>query len=237
MASPFPGMDPYLEDGEIWPGFHHSLADEFMARLNPRIGPKYYADVETRTVAEEVGILLPPHAIRPDTGVYARTLREGGPALAEATTAAIPEAPIRRWVLIPDRLKLHSVRIYETDTAQLVTAIEILSPYNKRRTEGLEHYRRKRKQLVKSSVHLIEIDLLRGGERPGQEVLEPPLDTDYVLLVNRSMEGDSRLSEIWAADISQPIPPIPVPLLAPDPDTVLEVGPAIRAVYQRAGYD
>jgi len=43
-------MDPYLEDSHIWPGFHHSLAEEIRAQLNARIGPKYYADVNVRTV-------------------------------------------------------------------------------------------------------------------------------------------------------------------------------------------
>ena len=46
MPSPFPGMDPYLEDPPIWPGFHHSLAEDIKAQLNGLIGPKYYADVE-----------------------------------------------------------------------------------------------------------------------------------------------------------------------------------------------
>lgn len=46
----FPGMNPYLEDPNLWPGFHHLLADEIVAQLNAHIGPKYFADVEVRTV-------------------------------------------------------------------------------------------------------------------------------------------------------------------------------------------
>ena len=56
MSSPFPGMDPYLEAPEIWRGFHHSLADEIKAQLNTVLSPRYYADVEVRTVLEEVGV-------------------------------------------------------------------------------------------------------------------------------------------------------------------------------------
>ena len=44
MESPFPGMDPYLEDPAIWRGFHHGLAEEIRARLNMSLEPKYYAD-------------------------------------------------------------------------------------------------------------------------------------------------------------------------------------------------
>ena len=34
MSSPFPGMDPYIEDPEVWSDFHGGLADEMRAQLN-----------------------------------------------------------------------------------------------------------------------------------------------------------------------------------------------------------
>ncbi len=30
MPSPFPGMDPYIEDGEIWGDFYSDLAVEIL---------------------------------------------------------------------------------------------------------------------------------------------------------------------------------------------------------------
>ena len=54
----------------------------------------------------------------------------------------------------------------ETATDTLVTAIEILSPVNKR-GDSLHLYRAKRKSLLRTDVHLIKLDLLRGGKRPG----------------------------------------------------------------------
>jgi hypothetical protein len=69
MPSPFPGMAPYLEDSEVWPGFHHSLAEEIKGELNSLIGPKYYADVEVHTVIEELGITAKAQVIYPDVGV------------------------------------------------------------------------------------------------------------------------------------------------------------------------
>ena len=192
MPSPFPGMDPYLEDKDIWPGFHHSLADEIKAQLNPVIGPKYYADVE---------------------------------------------ALVQRVVQLSGQAKLRSVRLYVTGTDQLVTTIEILSPINKRPGEGLEAYRRKRLLILQSPVHLLEIDLLRGGEHPGAEINQPPLETDYILLLNRGDTGDYRFSEIWPVALNEALPLLPVPLLSPDPDVTLDLGAAIRSVYARAGYD
>ena len=46
-----------------------------------------------------------------------------------------------------------------------VTSIAILSPVNKREP-GLSTYREKRRQLHAAEVHILEIDLLRRGQRP-----------------------------------------------------------------------
>ena len=72
MASPFPGMDPYLEAPEIWRGFYHSLAYEIIAQLHAVLGPRYYADVEVRTVLEEVGVAA-TKTVYPDTAVLETT--------------------------------------------------------------------------------------------------------------------------------------------------------------------
>ena len=178
MASPFPGMDPYLEGKTIWPGFHHSLPEEIKAQLNAQIGPKYYADVEVHTVFDEVNVATAKsRTIYPDVGVLEPTPQGSVAEIATAEIAAaaiaIPPAPVLR-VATAGQTKLRSVRVYVTETDELVAAIEILSPYNKRGA-GLTTYRRKRASLLSADVHLVEIDLLRGGRRPAREVEEPPL--------------------------------------------------------------
>ena len=74
--------------------------------------------------------------------------------------------------LMPDvTLELFSVEIRVAGAETLVTSIEILSPANKQRTHNAHiDYLRKRRELLRSAVHIIEIDLLRAG-------LCPPLDT------------------------------------------------------------
>ncbi len=239
MPSPFPGMDPYLEDPQIWPSFHHRLADELADQLSPKIGPKYYADVEVRTVLQEIEIGAIPrrrgHEMRPDVGVLEPFNVPFEPSGQTAEAATIAPAPVRRLATEVDETRTRAVRIYETDTSELVTSIELFSPYNKRPREGLEQYRIKRANLLNAEVHLIEIDLLRGGTRAGQEVNYPPLDADYILLVNRT--GVQRISEIWPVALNELLPIIPVPLLEPDPDVPLDVNAATHAVYQRARYD
>ncbi len=237
MPSPFPGMDPYIEDAEIWRGFHQSFAVELVGLLNPVVGPKYFADVEVRMVSEEINIAAVGDMIA-DAALVNRIQKTPSSVVGTSRSAvAIPEAPVRRTIASPERTRLRAVKIVRTETGQLVTSIEILSPYNKRPGEGIFEYRKKRGRILRSSVHLIEIDLVRGGERPGSEVNEPPLDADYVILVNRADESDIRTSEIWPLVLSDPLPVIPVPLLDPDPDVPLDLADAFRAVYRRAGYD
>ena len=232
MPSPFPGMDPFLEAPELWSGFHHSLAETIKRHLNRTLSDVYYADVEIQAVLEddEIGIT---HRVRPDVSIY-ETLSEASEVLPLATaTVAIPDAPIHRLAPLPTRLR--SVRVYRTETRELVTTIELLSPYNKRPgRHGLSDYLHKRSHILASRVHLVEVDLLRGGERPGPEVADEPLDTDYVLLVNRF--GVQRLSAIWPVALNEPLPLIPVPLLPPDPDVPLDLTAAIREVYDNSRY-
>ncbi|MBI5348086.1 MAG: DUF4058 family protein, partial [Chloroflexi bacterium] len=159
MPSPFPGMNPYFEDSDLWPSVHHSLADALIGQLNPRIGPKYYADVETRTVIEDIAITLP--SMRPDAGIFHQLDVDTSPVMMGEAVVIAPEAPLKRVALVEDRVKLHAVQLYVTETNQLVTSIEILSPYNKRQGEGLDQYRQKRKNILHSAVHFIELDLLR----------------------------------------------------------------------------
>lgn len=232
MPSPFPGMDPYLEEAELWPGFHTNLVVELQRRLNHQMSPKYYADIEVYSSADDTDIEISTR-VRPDLSV---TEPIGAVPEAEYATAgvAVLTAPLVRAVPLPTRLR--SVRIYHTATRELVTAIEILSPTNKRPWgDGIRDYRRKRELILRSDVHLVELDLLRGGERPGVELVEDPLDTDYVLVVNRARA--KRLSEIWPVALNVALPLIPVPLMAPDPDIVLDMNAIVHAIYDSASYE
>lgn len=134
-----------------------------------------------------------------------------------------------------EQMRVGSVRVYTTDTHTLVTSIEILAPVNKG-GEELEAYRLKRDRVLRSPIHLIEIDLLRSQQRPGWEVREPPIDTDYILLVNRARMDEDRISDIWPVALSQPLQPLPVPLLDADPVVMLDLGDAVAVVYERAAY-
>lgn len=229
MEQPFPGMDPYLESADYWPSFHHHLAEELMTQLNAVLGPTYFADVEVRTPLDDLGILASAD-IYPDVAV----LGDDGAAGAEAAAPAVV-APLQRLALPAERTRSRAVLVRQSGSNTLVTAIDLLSPSNKQ-GRGLELYRQKRERLLLSACHLVEIDLLRRGQRPGWELAEPPLDAAYLCLVNRARADNVRVSEIWPLPLAAPLPLLPIPLLPPDPDVLLDLATAIRQIYGRARY-
>lgn len=46
MPSPFPGIDPYLENPELWPEVHHRLITAIADAIGPSIRPKYRVAIE-----------------------------------------------------------------------------------------------------------------------------------------------------------------------------------------------
>ncbi|RUT00176.1 hypothetical protein DSM106972_076240 [Dulcicalothrix desertica PCC 7102] len=49
MPSPFPGMDPYLEQPTFWSSFHSRLIVAIADAIEPQLSSEYYVEVETRT--------------------------------------------------------------------------------------------------------------------------------------------------------------------------------------------
>lgn len=54
MASPFPGMDPYLEVGPLWGELHGQLATALYQSLAPALSDRYRAKPVTRQYSVEV---------------------------------------------------------------------------------------------------------------------------------------------------------------------------------------
>ncbi len=128
-------------------------------------------------------------------------------------------------------VRIPVVEIRDRQDNQLITAIEIISPVN-RRNPGLEPYRKKRLRLHEAGVHLLEIDLLRRGERPFKHPYLPK--TQYMALLTRA---GSTKTQVWAFNLDDPLPVLPVPLKAPDPDVPLVLRKALEEVYTRSQYD
>lgn len=230
MPSPFPGMDPYLE-GYLCPDVHNALANKIRQQLTPKLRPHYVARLEIYVVEDEnpeveIGIMYPDVEV---IAVKERIIRERGSATAEATAPLI--APLTLRLLEPVSVRVPTVEIRDVARNELVTSIEILSPVNKREP-GLGKYRQKRQRLQEANVHLLEIDLLRRGQRP---LTHPRLpDAPYLITLVRA--GSHEVG-VWPVYLQNPLPDVPVPLRAPDPDVALELGAALQAIYDEAAYD
>ena len=229
MPSPFPGMDPYFEDPLIWEDFHADLASEIRAQLTPRLRPRYFAALIPRVTYEEIYVETTKGLAKPDVSV----IRAGDRPL-EAGAVAIAPAPMTGRVAQQVPITMVSVEIKEVGTGRLVTAIEILSPVNKRPGHDAHvDYLEKRRTFLRGPVNLLEIDLLRRGERfPIQDELP---DAPYFVFLHRG-RGSTKVG-IWPLTLRDLIPLVPVPLLEPDPDQPLDLGLAIRNLYDRAAYE
>jgi Protein of unknown function (DUF4058) len=229
MPSPFPGMDPFIESRRIWSDFHLDLAAEIRAHLNAQIQPGYYATAVTYVTYDVIEVAQSePRAVSPDVSVWRTDPRGPTPG----AMAVIDPPPVQSMVPLEVPVRLARVEVREAGADTLVTAIEILSPINKRLGRERQKYLRKRRELLRSEVHVMELDLLRGGERSPLETSLPPAPY-YVTLARVEHRP---YVDVWPIQLTTRLPVLPVPLSAPDPDVPLDLGTLVSAVYERGGY-
>ena len=230
MPSPFPGMDPYLE-GSLWPDVHQRLATEISDLLTPHLRPRYVARLAVATLYDqspehEIGILYPDVEV-----IQRRGLK---PITPVSTPVKEAIRPISRALTVPIldfSVRVANVEIYDRQLNQLITSIEILSPVNKREP-GLGKYRQKQRQLQEAGVHLVEIDLLRRGQRP--TFLPGVPDTPYIVTLTRA---GAAAMDVWPIRLQDELPVVAVPLRPPDADIPLDLGLALAQIYDKAAYD
>ena len=228
MPSPFPGMDPYLEGSE-WTSVHAELCSEIARQLAPQLRPKYIVRLSRRVVTEmpeDLGIVA--RDFYPDIGL---TTSEHFGDLADTSTAILA-APLQMATVMPARVPHLTVEIRDVAQRELVTAIEVLSPTNKR-GEGQREYLDKRSRILCSMTHLLEIDLLRSGRRVPMQ--KPLPAASYFVFLSRAERRP--IIEMWPMQLDMPLPAIPVPLHDADPDVQLDLQLALRTIYDALNYD
>lgn len=226
-------MDPYLE-GELWQEFHETLAGAIRAQIMPLLTPKYVALLAKRYVLDRpaVGIFDLPsvRTFLPD--VHVVLPRDQAP-VAVATPETPPEVTAPS-IEVPSYMESPQLGIEIRDVAQrrLIAVVEILSPANKY-GEGAREYLDRRSELLRTEVHLLEIDLLRQGTRIPL-VGAVPAAAYYVYL---SRWQRRPYTQVWAVDLRIPLPVVPVPLLPSDPDVPLNLQAAVDACFALVGYE
>ena len=157
MPSPFPGMNPYLESPGIWHGFHQRFITAIANQLTAQLRPKYIVLIEEQIYLHEFEEEVRSPAGRSDVAL---AVVSGSGASSLATI----EAPVTGLLAeVFDEEHLGYVEIRDRESRELIAVLELLSPANKRPGPDREQYLAKRRRLLKSAAHLVEIDLLRGG--------------------------------------------------------------------------
>jgi hypothetical protein len=233
MKSPFPGMDPYLE--ARWSDVHASLLFAIKEALQPELPNGLRARTEERVVLEDAGG-EPISRYRPDVAVVdiGRPQPAAGGAVA---TVAIPEPFTVRFFDEPQVDRFLQI-VDVTNGNRVVTAIEVLSPWNKSPGRLNEEYRRKLRDYAAGDVNVVEIDLLRSP-RGRLTVTENDMPLErraawYVAVRPAVMPEEWK---VYPVALRAPIPPLHVPLRETDAPIVLRLQPLIERVYIAGGHD
>ena len=225
MPSPFPGMNPYLENTDVWRDFHNSLCGRIKESLAPQVQPGYIVKLEENLYLHDHEDEEREYFSTADVTVHPVN-GNGGVA-----TLVPVEAPAFLTLPLMEKWAKPFIEIRDRNSRRLVTVIELLSPTNKGAGRDREQYLAKREQLLHSGAHFVEIDLLRGfGAR--MPYLDKPCD--YYVLVSR-VEHRPRVGW-WPLKLRDRLPALPIPLTAPDTDATLDLQAALNHVYDTSYY-
>lgn len=231
MPSPFPGMDPYLEHPDLWPGFHHFLITAIAQSLSPQLRPKYVVSVEVRMYEsnDEQSLLVGI----PDVSVLSKAGKISGSNPTAVAVAAPTVEPITVTLSMPITLRQGYLEIKEVATKKVVTSIEVLSPVNKRMGKGRDAYLTKREQILGSSTNFVEIDLLRSGKQ--MPIVNQGITSHYRILVSRGQQRPQ--AYLYAFNLQNQIPSFPLPLRAEDSEPVIDLQDLLTGIYDIGSYD
>ncbi len=197
MPSPFPGMNPYLENEDAWHDFHERFIPTAAAMIGPQVGPNYIVKIDEQIYVHELF-------------AEQRRLLNGG---VDIEGQAVIEIRDRR-------------------SRKVMTVVELLNPSNKHAGPRRNQYVRRRGALLYDKTNLVEIDLLRGGQRMPMRDAWPRCD--YCVVVSR-VESRPR-AEAWPIQLRDRLPVIPVPLHSRDPVVPLDLQEILHRVYDDADY-
>jgi hypothetical protein len=248
MSSPFPGMDPYLEAPQIWPGFHHKFASELSTELNGLLPAPYYAELEMRP---ELGIVEQEgerQRIVPDVTVVRHPNLPKAPGDGAVAVVERPRRDISPSIdtaMSVGKIRHHFVEIRDPSQGhKLIALIEIVTPSNKRAGPDREAYGFKQREVLESDANLIELDFVRAGRRilPTVDLKNliktiKPLPA-YLVLINRAWQRTSFSTryQIFPVGLREWLPCIPVPLKRGEDEVSLDLQFVFNRAYNTGPY-
>lgn len=234
MPSPFPGMDPYLE--QFWGDVHQSMITYARDQLQDHLPGDLRARVEERVFVESP--TGPERNLYPDIRVVERGRDRGVAVIKRPRTQTAVAEPLIIETL-SDPITESYIEIIDVGSGKkVVTAIEILSPVNKVPGPGKDLYLKKQQEFLDAKVNLVEIDLLRAGQwvlSVPREQLPAAAQTTYHIIVRRG--GRTYGAEVYLVPLRQRLPVFRIPLRPKDKDVLLDVQALVDQCYRNGGYD
>lgn len=229
MPSPFPGLDPYLE--QFWGDVHTA----FMVYARDQISDQLPADLQAR-IEESLSVDHDEgsRTVYPDASIVELPLGNG--ALQATSHVAVAE-PI--LIPLPDELPTHRhIEIIDRNSGnRVVTVIELLSPANKTSKAGVRAYLSKQEEYVAARVNIVEIDLIRDGSFvlavPESKI---PSGLTQAPLICISRAYGRNLAEVYPAPLRERLPNVRIPLRQQDQDAILQLQPLFDECYHRGRY-
>jgi hypothetical protein len=222
-------MDPYIERPAIWPDFHDSLISAIKAALQPLLRPRYVALGKGRLY-----VLESDWPIYADLTIVRTDVSKPSPD--SATALAETDAPTV-FDLWREEIRQPIIEIIEPAAGnRVVTAIEVLSPDNKRTGAGHKSYLDKREEYWAAGANLIEIDLLREGDstvRVSTAKLEQLRPWHYLVAVTRRWPSRQ---EVYAVPLQRRLPRVAVPLGPDDKDVSLDLQATFTRCWDEGPY-
>ncbi|MEX0819991.1 MAG: DUF4058 family protein [Pirellulaceae bacterium] len=235
MPSAFPGMDPYLEHPDIFPDFHDSFVAYLREALQTQLPDPYYAALGRRAWIE-----VTERFVGPDVTVL-RSRQEGTGSKGTVALADQPSTePLVIHVPHDERVEpLVEIYVGRGSERRLATSIEVLSISNKTPGEhGRDLYLKKQQEILQSKVHLVEIDLLRGGKHttavPENRLAKADARFDYHVCIHHFDNLEDYF--VYPIQLSQPLPEISIPLLPGDGQVPLNLQQVFRRTYETGPY-
>lgn len=228
--SPFPGMDPFLE--QFWGDVHSRFVVYMADQINDQLPDDLQARVEESLMVDAEDY---SRKIYPDVDVVERP-QQSFPPGQDLTNSAVAKPCV---VALPSELRTerHIEIIDRNSGNRVVTAIELLSPANKCKGSGRDAYLRKQEEYVDGGVNLVEIDFIRQGTFVVAipEILVPRhCRTPYIICIRRANRRSE--AELIRVPLQEVLPNIAIPLRPTDADIVLQLQPLLDECYRRGRY-
>ncbi|MGL6076038.1 MAG: DUF4058 family protein [Fimbriiglobus sp.] len=229
MPSPFPGMDPWLEDGEIFPNLHDRLLMGICDQLNLLMPEEYTAISKNRVWIDDV------QRRDPDVSVFGKD----HPPLSggTATLSTMSGLQLLGGVPLAESMEEPYLEILSNKGRRLVTVVEILSVANK--STGRAAYLAKQQEYLAGGVNIVEIDLLRTGLHSTlapREWLERLGTPDFFYHISATRPGDP--PQVYGAvlDLAKPLPTIGIMLDQGVPSVNVELQSILDHAYEAGRY-